>query len=266
MLHDQHVHSNYSLDSDVTLESYYLIAEKYNIKYFITTEHVEFDSMYNNQDWIVDFKKLRNELNNLHQQYPNVNPLVGIEIGYRKDHILDMDSMLNQETFDVVNMSIHDNGVYDYYLKDAFINVGIDNMLDIYFNNILDGLNNYHNFDILSHFDYGFKTAYLIDNTLTINKYEDIIRKIFRKVISLNKTLEINLKVQQVLGDVHLKTWLTWYKEEGGQKLSMSSDSHTVKSYETFYQLQSNYFNIIKESEFNELRYFINRQEYIYVI
>ena len=98
-------------------------------------------------------------------------------------------NLVKSEDFDLVNMSIHDNGVYDYYMKEAYLEKGVDGMLDIYFNNILDALDNFHDFDVLSHFDYGFKSAYNVDNSIRINDYEQIVRKIFRKVISLGKTL-----------------------------------------------------------------------------
>lgn len=266
MLHDQHCHTNYSLDSVAQLIEYYRIASKYNCKYFITTEHIEFLSVTNHQNWNVDFQKLKEELTNLSKTFKNTIPLLGLEIGYKKTYINDMNKVINSHNFDVVNMSIHDNDIYDYYEKDAFISLGINKMLDIYFNNIIDGLIRFNNFDVLSHFDYGFKTAYLIDNTLTIDIYEDIVRKIFKLVIEKGKTLEINIKVQNTLGVEHLQKVLRWYKEEGGTKLTLSSDSHKEEVYNAYYQNQQKYLMIIKDAGFNELRYFVKRKEYIYKI
>lgn len=266
MLHDQHAHTSYSMDSDASLEEYYKILQKYNAKYFITTEHIEFDSMYNFQDWTVDYESMKKELKLLNKKYPSVTPLLGVEIGYRKDHLNDMERVINSENFDLVNMSIHDNGKYDYYMKDSYKLLGNQKMLDIYFNNIIDGLNTYNNFDVLSHFDYGFKTAYLVDHNEIISNYEKYVRPIFRKIISLDKTLEINTKVQSILGEEHLKTWLRWYYEEGGTKLTLSSDSHSEYIYDAYYNEQKKYIKIIKSIGFNQLIYFVNRKEYIYKI
>ena len=266
MLHDQHAHTSYSVDSEASLEEYYKIAFKYNRKYFITTEHIEFDSMYNFQDWTVDYVSMKKELSELREKYPTVTPLLGVEIGYRKDHLEDMKRVINSESFDLINMSIHDNGKYDYYMQESFKDLGTTQMLDIYFNNIIDALNTFHDFDVLSHFDYGFKTAYVVNSNLRINDYEIIVRQIFKKVIALNKVLEINTKVQNILGVEHLKTWLTWYLEEGGTKLCLSSDAHTEKAFDNYYENQSEYMSIIKSIGFKDLRYFINRKEYIYKI
>lgn len=266
MLHDQHCHTNYSLDSVAQLKEYYKIANKYHCKYFITTEHIEFLSVTNHQNWNVDFQMLEEELSSLNKIFKNTLPLLGLEIGYKKEYIDEMNKVINSHNFDVVNMSIHDNNIYDYYERDAFISLGNDKMLDIYFNNIIDGLIQFQNFDVLSHFDYGFKTAYLIDNSLTIDKYEKVVKRIFNLVINKEKTLEINIKVQKILGIEHLQKILRWYKEEGGTKLTLSSDSHKEEAYISYYQNQQKYLKIIKDAGFNEVRYFIKRKEYIYKI
>ena len=267
MIHDQHCHTSYSLDSKASIKEYAKIANKYNTKYFVCTDHIEFDSLYNNQNWTVDYESLKQDLKEIGQIYPNITPLLGIEIGYRKDHLDDMVKTINGEDFDVVNMSIHDNGIYDYYVRESFIEVGLTNMLDIYFNNIIDGLNTFTDFNVLSHFDYGFKTAYKIDDSLRIEQFEDKVRQIFRKVIELDKTLEINLKVQFALKDTnHLQTWLKWYYEEGGRKLTISSDAHEIKFYEDYYQSVHEMIRKVKSIGFTNLCYFIKRKEYQYEI
>lgn len=267
MIYDQHCHSMFSKDSGEFLTNYFKICNEYHIKYLVTTEHIEFNSACDNTDWTVDYDQLNKELETNHKIFPNVIPLLGIEIGYRKEYINNMLEVINSQKFDVVNMSIHDNGICDYYMKEPFKQIGIDKMLNIYFDNILDGLNNFNNFDVLSHFDYGFKTAKLIDNSLSINKYEMKVREIFKKVISLNKALEINIKVQSTINDLnHLKTILKWYVEEGGKKLTLSSDAHTKEAYKKYFEVQNQYIEIIKEFGFKYLCYFIERKELHYDI
>ena len=266
-LHDQHLHTKYSLDSKEDLENYYKLASELNCSYIITTEHIEFDSVYNNQDWIVDFDALKNNLDSLNNKYPNVTPLLGVEVGYRKDHLTDMDKLISSQNFDLVNMSIHDNGKYDYYMKKDYEALGIDKMLDIYFNNAIDGVKTYKNYDVLSHIDYGFKTAYVLDNTLNINNYKHYLKEIFKIVVEDDKVLEINFKVQKTINDInHLKSLLSIYKECGGTKLSFSSDAHFLAQLEDYYKEQDEFINVIKEMGFNELYYFINRKQHKYII
>ena len=263
-IHDQHVHSSYSRDSQADIYKYAQTANQLGCKYFVTTEHIEFDSAATNDDWCVDYPNLIKDLEKLKEQYPHMEFLLGIEIGYRKDKLNNMNEMLKSYPFDLVNMSIHDNSKVDYYMKRDFIEEGIESMLNIYFNNIIDGLENYNDFDVLSHFDYGFKTAYLINPNLKLSNYEEYVKKIFNLIIKKDKTLEVNIKVQINQGtDENLIYWLNLYKKMGGYKLTLSSDSHNNDDY---FKNHEHYIKIIKEAGFNELRYFVKRKEYIYNI
>lgn len=262
-LHDQHLHSNYSFDSKENLEKYYKLASELGCSYFVTTEHIEFDSVFNRKDWTVDFDSMKKDLNNFSKKYPNVKPLLGVELGYRKDKLKEMNNLIASQPFDVINMSIHDNGKHDYYMKKDFIELGVDKMLDIYFNNAIDGVKTFKDYDVLSHIDYGFKTAYTVNNTLDIKNYKHYLVEIFNEVVKNNKVLEINYKVQKTINDDnHLLDLLHIYKECGGTKLSLSSDAHFLEQLVDYYKEQEHYFNLIKQAGFKELYYFINRKEY----
>lgn len=263
-LHDQHVHTSYSLDSQANIFEYAKVANDLGCKYFITTDHVEFESVYNHTDWTVDYDSLKLDLIKIKEIYPNLTPLLGIEIGYRKDKLTKMDEMLAKYSFDLVNMSIHDNGKVDYYKNEDYYKYGTRAMLDIYFNNMLDGVTTYNNFDVLSHLDYGFKTAYLLDNSILLSDYEEILKKIMMVIIKKDKALEVNIKVQTNLKtDEFLNYWLRLYHSLGGYKLTLSSDSHRTDFY---LHNHLHFIKIIKEAGFNNLRYYIKRKEYIYNI
>lgn len=55
ILHDQHLHSKYSHDSNEELINYIEIANRMGCKYFVTTEHFDLDLVINHEDWIVDY-------------------------------------------------------------------------------------------------------------------------------------------------------------------------------------------------------------------
>lgn len=266
-LHDQHLHSCYSLDSKEDITNYVSLSEKQNCSYFLTTEHIEFDSAYNHKDWTVDFPSLIKNLDEITNINKKIKPLLGVEIGYRKDKLDKIKDLINSYKFDVINMSIHDNGIYDYYIQKDYIDIGIDKMLDIYFKNALDGVKTFQNYDVLSHIDYAFKTAYLIDNSLDIRNYESYLVDIFNEVVKNNKTLEINFKVQRTINDEnHLINLLHIYKKCGGKKITFSSDAHYLSQLEDYYNEQNKYFEIIKNAGFGELSYFVKRKEYKFKI
>lgn len=264
MIHDQHIHTSYSRDSKVPIDEYYKIANDMGCKYFVCTDHIEFMSCYNHIDWTVDYPNQDKDLERLSKKYPNVIPLKGIEMGYRRDQLDRMKALMAERQFDLVNLSIHDTPEIDYYFVEHFKKHGVLETLDIYFNNMIDGLVTWDDFNVLSHFDYGFKTAYLIDNTLRVSQFEAYLKEIFSLLITKKKALEINIKVQETINDIeHTKYFLNLYKSLGGSKITISSDAHSAEAYLKHFD---KYAKIAKECGFNEVCYFVKRMEYRYQI
>ena len=86
VLHDQHVHSSYSEDSNELLENHYNEAKKFGCKYFVTTEHIDYMPSMSGYDWLCDFDKLIQNLEELKKLNGPI-PLLGIEMGYRADYL-----------------------------------------------------------------------------------------------------------------------------------------------------------------------------------
>ena len=104
VLHDQHVHSYYSEDSNEPLINYYILAKKIGCKYFVTTEHIDYMPSMDNHHWLCDFDKLQNELINLYKENGPI-PLLGIEMGYRIDYLNEINSLLNKYDYDIINLN-----------------------------------------------------------------------------------------------------------------------------------------------------------------
>ncbi len=260
IIHDQHCHSYFSLDSNASIKRYYAKAKRLGCSYFVLTDHFDLDCSYTKRDWLVDFDKQKKVLSKL-KNGPQV--LLGVELGYRKDYFNRILEESNKENFDIINLSIHDSGKVEYYFEKMYIQNGIDNTMKMYYEQMLEAVTNFDNFDVLSHLDYGYKTAYLIDNKYDFFKDIDIIKQIMKKVIEKDKALEINLKVQNVLGTKHTRDLLELYKSLGGKKVTLSSDAHEYKKYHEGFET---YYPIFKECGFNELCYFIQRKCYFWKI
>ena len=255
-LHDQHVHTHFSFDSDETLEKYLDRASELGLEYFVFTDHCDLNYLHKGKDLFFDIDKRNEEIKRLNKIYPNINILNGIEIGYQPSELNRINDILSNYKFDLVNFSLHEANDIDFYLKDEFIKFGIDNVLNIYFDNQITAIKEFDNFDVLCHLDYGFKTAYLLDNSLSIKKYEDKLTEIMKILIQKEKALEINIKVQSVLPVEHTKYILNLYKNLGGRILTISSDSHSADRLNKDFEY---YINIVKECGFTHLSYFIDR-------
>lgn len=256
---DQHVHSYYSFDSDQKIEPYLSRARELGLKYFILTDHYDFNYLDKNKDTSFDIEGRTKELEKLQNDFSDIKILNGIEVGYKKDSELRIKEIINKYHFDLINLSVHDHNGVDYYFKEEFINQGIDKILTDYYSAQLEMVKSFDDYDVLCHIDFGFKTAYLIDNSLSINKYEDYLTKIMKEVIKKDKALELNVKVQRFLPIEHTKYILDLYKKLGGKNITISSDAHEVKMF--CYNFDK-YISIIKEMGFDHLCYFINRKRY----
>lgn len=255
-IYDQHVHSYYSFDSEQTIEEYIEKALDLGLSNFVLTDHLDLNYISTGKDLDFNIENQHKELDKLQGIYPQIQILKGVEIGYVKTEIDRIKKILNDHKFDLINYSIHEDGKIDYYYKDKFLENGIKNVLNHYFDNIIEALDAGIDFDVLCHFDYGFKTAYLIDKTQQISNYEDKIIPIFKRIIEMDKCLEINVKVQSFINDEHTNYVLNLYSRLGGKNITLSSDAHEVNC---FYEQFDHYLGLIKKAGFDHLNYFVNR-------
>lgn len=263
MIHDQHIHSYYSFDSKQPIEEYLDTASRLGLEYFVLTDHYDLNHINSGKDLSFDISEQRKELKKLQKEYPNIKILFGIEMGYKPSELEHINKVLNENKFDIINFSLHELDDIDYYFPDRFIKDGVDKTLQTYFDKQLEMVRSFDNFDVLCHIDYAFKTAYQIDSTLKIKKYENTIIEIMKELIKKDKAFEINTKVQEVLPIEHTKYLLHLYKQVGGENLTLSSDAHEVARFRKDFD---KYISIIKETGFDHLTYFVNRKKYQYDI
>lgn len=264
VLHDQHVHSMYSADSNEKLKNYLEIASKMNCKYFVTTEHFDLDLVEFHENWIADYEGVQKELDSLKEEYSNIEMLLGIEVGYRKDKLELINEKLDSFTFDVINLSIHDAKYADFYWYKYFEKYGVDSLMKTYFEIMIEATSTFTRYNVLSHIDYGFKTIYEKNNSNKISKYEEYLKEVFKNLIKNNKALEINTKVQEAINDdSHTRYILNIYKKMGGTKVTLSSDAHSARRYRSSFDY---YKNIIKDCGFDYLVYYVKQEEYRFPI
>ncbi len=259
-IYDQHVHSHYSFDSEQTIKEYLDKAVRLGLEYFVLTDHFDLNYLDKGKDISFDIDAEQEELDALQRQYPNIKILKGIEIGYKPSEIDRINNTIKKYDFDLINFSLHESDGIDYYFKEEFLKRGIKKTLNLYFQRELEAIENFHDYDVFCHLDYGFKTAYLVDNSIKISDYEETLTKIMKIIIENNRALEINIKVQDALPVEHTQYILRLYKKLGGQYLTLSTDAHEIHK---FYEGFDNYLKLIKDTGFSYLTCFVNRQKHL---
>lgn len=256
---DTHMHTSFSVDSKEDARNYFDAALIENIDYLITTDHFDFDvANIPGNNWCYDLDEAFSYMQNLEKEYRCIKYLRGIEIGYKKEHLDEIRSIIKNNHFDQIILSIHEDGVLDYYDKEVFNKYGTENVLANYFSQMKEALLNTEGIQILGHLDYGLKTAYLLTGIDYTNTFKAEITKILQLLIDKGIALEINTKVQKYFPASHLDALLDIYKSLGGTLLTLASDAHEVGRYREGF---SEYALLIKRSGFKSLVYFIDKKK-----
>ena len=162
VLHDQHLHTEYSEDSKAKIEDYIAKAIEAGCSYFVMTDHLDFDVAERGKTWIADYKKQKEELNILQNKY-NIKLLQGIEIGYKTQYKEEIKSIANSLDFDVINLSIHDYKKLDFYWDEPFIDNGAKEMVKLYLDLYIEAIKSDIPYQVVCHIDYAYKSAIRVE-------------------------------------------------------------------------------------------------------
>ena len=224
---DQHVHSNFSFDSNEDLENYINVCNENDI---ITTEHLDFENpVINYKDSLFDYLKYVGQVEILNQKYPN-KFFSGIEIGYTLNSEKRIEDFLKNKNFNLKLLSIHQNGIYDYMCVNKKL-IGLDALIKEYFEQMIQALESSIKFDVLAHFEYGLR---MID--ISVTEFDNLasvfLNKIIELIVKKEIAFEVNTKSMYKYKKENLYNYMIEkYIREGGRLFTLGSDAHNIKEY-----------------------------------
>ena len=183
---DQHVHSNFSFDSNEELENYINVSNKNDI---VTTEHLDFaNPIINYEDSSIEYLKYIEEITSLNKKYSN-KFFSGIEIGYTPNSEKRIEDFLKNKNFNLKLLSIHQNGLYDYMCVNKKL-ISLEALIQEYFEQMIQALESSIEFYVLAHFEYGIR---IID--ISVTDFDSLVSKFLNKIIELIIKKEIAFEV-----------------------------------------------------------------------
>ncbi|MHC6179508.1 histidinol phosphate phosphatase [Clostridium sp. JNZ X4-2] len=218
---DTHVHTIFSTDSDMKIESAKKSAEENGLS-FIITEHMDINFPKDNL-FCFDVDKYYDE----YSKWRNDNLLLGIELGMKEDCVKESKKLIENNSFDYVIGSIHLVENKDLYYPDYYEGKTKDEAYFKYFQVMLNNLGYFDFIDSLGHIDYIARYAKFKNNELYYSEFSDIIDQILKKLIEKDKCLELNTR--RLHSDSSVKNILDIYKrfnELGGKCITVGSDAH----------------------------------------
>ena len=114
---------------------------------------------------------------------------------------------------------------YRAFLEGITENEGIRN----YFDNMLQCVEEFKNFDILGHLDVVRRYLYNKDDSFSLGLYEELVRNVLSKLVHSNKGIEVNTAgLRYGLSSFHpLPDILKLYRLLGGEIVTVGSDAHS---------------------------------------
>lgn len=228
MEYDQHVHTYFSFDSQAQFEDYL----RKTSQPFITTEHLELSNPDDNGgDDAPDQAAYTAKLQELKRRYPN-RLLRGIECGYFAPRQADLQRYLQAQDFDLVLLSFHHDGQYDYQ-DPHFKQVDLKRHVQTYYDRMLAGLKAAPFGDVLAHFDYGLRILDVTPAQLEAWAKPQL-QAILALIVKRQLAFEVNTKSMYQWGNAELyELVLPWYREAGGALVTLGSDAHTADKFLT---------------------------------
>ncbi|OFI05366.1 histidinol-phosphatase [Clostridium acetireducens DSM 10703] len=222
---DTHVHTNFSTDSEMTLEEVIRAKEKVNIG-VILTEHLDLNFMKPGQ-FIFDIDKYFND----YSKFRKDNLLLGVEMGMRMDCIEKNEAISKKYPFDYIIGSIHVINNMDLYYKDFYVDKSKNESYSEYLKSMLQCIKNYDFVDSLGHIDYICRYARYEDTELYYEEYSDIIDEILKVIVEKEKCIEINTRrfEDKKIIDNAISIYKRFY-ELGGKFVTIGSDAHKPQS------------------------------------
>ena len=173
---DQHVHSNFSFDSNEELENYINVSNKNDI---VTTEHLDFaNPIINYEDSSINYLKYIEEIDSLNKKYSN-KFFSGIEIGYTPNSEKRIEDFLKDKNFNLKLLSIHQNGLFDYMCVNKKL-ISLEALIQEYFEQMIQALESSIEFNVLAHFEYGIR---IVD--ISVVDFDNLASKFLNKIIEL---------------------------------------------------------------------------------
>ncbi len=264
-----HTHTGFSHDGTGTLEELVEYSKAKGLRGFAVSDHLDCE-------YSEDKTMNENIRSSFYESYKAKekynNELIiscGVELGeaiinptYAKKIILSYE-------WDVILGSVHAVRIEDFEMPFSVIDFSksddefIDRYVSQYFLDVLETAKS-TDFDILCHLTVVLRyIVYKYKRTVDIKKHYPVIAEILKTVIKRDKTLEVNtsgVKDGYFMPD---KDILIMYRELGGKRITLGSDSHIPENLDTGLEEGVNF---LRSLGFSKLTYYLNRKPFEYLI
>ena len=260
MFWDQHMHCNFSGDSDALPEDMIKAGIAHGLSGICFTDHLDYDYPEEPNIFLLDFDNYFKVLSDLKEKYADkISVNIGIELGLQTQAAGQNLAVAEKYPFDFIIGSSHVVNHMDPYYPEFFAGRDEDAAYMEYFESVLENINSGVDFDVYGHIDYVVRYGPNKNAFYAYEKFTDIIDEILTQLISKGKGIEVNTGgFKYGLGHPNpTEDIIKRYRELGGEIITMGADAHVPEyvAYEFDKTAQ-----IIKNCGFKYYTVFKNRK------
>lgn len=260
MFWDQHMHCNFSGDSDALPEDMIKAGIAHGLSGICFTDHLDYNYPEEPNIFLLDFDNYFKVLSDLREKYADkISVNIGIELGLQPQAAGQNLAVAEKYPFDFIIGSSHVVNHMDPYYPEFFAGRDEDAAYMEYFESVLENINSGVDFDVYGHIDYVVRYGPNKNAFYTYEKFKDIIDEILTQLISKGKGIEVNTGgFKYGLGHPNpTADIIKRYRELGGEIITMGADAHVPEyvAYEFDKTAQ-----IIKKCGFKYYTVFKNRK------
>lgn len=241
---DQHIHSDFSSDSDAPMETILQQAGHMGFTKLCFTDHMDYDFPLDPSGMTFTFSPERyfEKISQLRRQHPDFSIRAGVELGLKDGIVSKCTQLTAHYPFDFVIGSTHLVDNMDPYYREYWEAVGEEEGIRRYYETTYANLCHSFDFDVYGHIDYIIRYCPTFLNARkerkdiehfvlsVMKKNEELIDAVFTRLIALDKGIEINtggFKYGLSHPNPH-EMLLSRYHALGGRLLTIGSDAHTA--------------------------------------
>lgn len=226
---DYHMHTALSVDCNASIDSQIETAIAKGFDEIAITDHLEFDLLEGKWEMTLDLPSYIKTLTHYKQKYSEqIQIKLGVEVGFETYYKKELETLLKDKPFDFIICSTHKCEGQELYYGDFFIGKDQKEAYECYFNQVLDTIKNFDDFNVYGHLDYVTRYGDYPVKILNPSDYQEQIDELLKWLIKKEKGLEVNTSgIRYGLGQFNPQIpILRRYAELGGEIITIGSDSH----------------------------------------
>jgi len=223
VLFDNHVHTAFSADSEMTSQQALQAAQGLDLG-LVFTEHYDcaypeaIDFTFDPQEYWKQYEPLRGD-----------NLRLGVEIGMCENDEERNLSFISQVPFDLVIGSIHLLDGQDIYYEEFYKDKEKQAVYTQYFYCMAKLLRTHSFVDVLGHIDYIARYAPYDNPEISYGTFQQEIDEVLRAAVETDTVMELNTRrLKSRLAQKELMPVYKRYHELGGRYLTLGSDAHSA--------------------------------------